>query len=895
MQQAGEVPMSRALAALVFVLAWLIPAPAEAQISCEDLGALLDLPPAEQTAFEAACAGPLTDEDQREQLYLGLDRLLRTGGWRATLAMRSLARPSPPSPAVPTIQRLLDHPGNCKAFDDAITRYLADRELGNVPRQIGLESLTGDAECTKQLEKVRTQLDVLIRDHVLLTFIGEPTDKAEVLTLDRTSDRMVQVGDRLEHRGLLLLLVPRGQRALIVVEQIEYDLAWTITRIYNRNAALERQHEVSCLDAEFATDSQSDLLLLADGQPIAATLIEQRSTSTSKHELLRMVLSLPPGEHDLVMVPRGRLLTCDEQRESEALTFAKAIEAQLGVERRLPTVTNVCTPLSQDFRGLQTNQTRYGIAQIEVDDACIEAGLAPARIRRHVEQYADNLASVRLEQLDAWSETLAIFQSLREGTDEPSKHDPLDDGQRTSQLAEEVMRQGVDVLLFFELHCNEDSDQVDFLGTQIDLRSYSLRPKSNSAGTETGDLRKTRLHTAPRKRAREAIDVVLGDLFGTGHVRVSQGAGGERGIRRYVSVASEYPRQLKPKMRIEIHRVPSADEPGSGMGHLDICGRLDAIHSLGLEANLAELHEDTLRLLEQLQVSSVLDDPAATLAAIPKSEHELIPWDGVVEATGLAAGEYVVWVSRQPGPSPTNAADQFDARCFEVTEPSLEIWASMATGVRTRGVDPRYNPRRDQANHLRVLAGLRARSHWFLEGGGLLGYEYVQYHGETTPSWEDFDGIELGDTGSAEIDWARHGLLVGLFVGVDLPFAACAWRTPHSKPCRGRLSRVSGFVNAQVIGNLGFLDTRDLPADFTGVTTTFDPDADLSVLAGVRVITSPRRRLSMFFASTWADIDSVAAIAFDPSSRTAQAALLTFDFAWRWTLGIELAFALRPR
>src|SRR5262245_9148830 len=72
----------------------LEPTPAPAEVSCSDVTALLDLADADRATFEALCASKPVSGADREQLQLSLDRLLRVGDWRATLAMRTLADPS---------------------------------------------------------------------------------------------------------------------------------------------------------------------------------------------------------------------------------------------------------------------------------------------------------------------------------------------------------------------------------------------------------------------------------------------------------------------------------------------------------------------------------------------------------------------------------------------------------------------------------------------------------------------------------------------------------------------------------------------------------------------------------------------------------------------------------
>src|SRR5262245_2358013 len=72
----------------------LEPDPGHTNVSCNDVTALLDPAEADRTTFESLCSGAIVPAPERDRLQLSLDRLLRVGDWRATLAMRTLADPT---------------------------------------------------------------------------------------------------------------------------------------------------------------------------------------------------------------------------------------------------------------------------------------------------------------------------------------------------------------------------------------------------------------------------------------------------------------------------------------------------------------------------------------------------------------------------------------------------------------------------------------------------------------------------------------------------------------------------------------------------------------------------------------------------------------------------------
>jgi hypothetical protein len=876
----------------------LEPTPTPPEVSCRDVAALLDLTANDRTTFESVCSGTIVAEREREQLQLSLDRLLRVGDWRATLALHTLADPSTVArshdaahnPALevsdPVSLDLTKKFGQCAAIGTAIGKFVQELEEDRFPKQVGLELLRSDPTCAKQFHGVERELEALITSHVVVTFVGEPGDHARALFLDPGSSRLVQTAPTLEHPqhpGLQFLVVPRGKRVLLFVEQVEHDVAWTSTRIYNRNATLARQSEVACIDAKLTVDAGVDAAIVVDGQVLGRELIERRRGTQDQQ---RTVINVPAGEHHVLMVVHG----VSDEGEVRELSIPEAMEARLSVERKLTTTANACTAIEHDFHGLKTGQHRYGIARITVDERCEAAGLWSPRVRQHIEEYARLLEDkgVRLEQLDAWSEALAEFQLLQQGTG--ASDAMLDDRTRTAELAETVMRQGVDFLLFFELRCDAESDGVDVFGTSIDLRSFSLRPKSGGVA-ETRGLRDSRLHTAPRARVREAIDVVLGDLFGVGHVLLTSAPSGDRDASRQIRVAAEHPADAAPTVEVAVFRVSNRD----------ICKRLASINALERDSNLEDLRaEITGAIRRSKRKSKVESKPEAKgewvlfddrVEELDHVDHEhldgrMVPWNEAFNATGLPTGTYVAWIADVD-------AQRYDARCFEVHEQTFEYWLAVSAGTRYRGGIPKFNPRYDQVSHLRLTSGLRVHSRRYFTSGALLGFEHAVYDASSTPSWDDV-GVDYAGDGSVSLDYSRNGLLIGAFAGVDMPFCLGPW-VRRNASCKLFMRRLSWFVEAALMGNLGFLRVNSLPAGLSADATAFDPDLDVTLQGGIRILATPISRFGIILGSHWTDVTAVAANSRLPAGHAHAAAALTYDYAWRWTLGFELSLSRRTR
>jgi hypothetical protein len=559
------------------------------------------------------------------------------------------------------------------------------------------------------------------------------------------------------------------------------------------------------------------------------------------------------------------------QMRDKQVTIPAAIAARLSIERKAETTANTCTALEHDFHGLGTNQSRYGIARITVDEHCAATGLWSPRVRQHIEQYARLLENkgVRLEQLDAWSDALAEFQLLQQGSE--ASEAMLDDRKRTAELAETVMRQGVDYLLFFELRCDVEDDDVDVFGTAIDLGSFSLRPKSGG-GAETDGLRNSRLHTAPRARVREALDVVLGDLFHVGHVLLVDAPSGERDEIRHIRVAAEFPAQEQPNLEVAIFRVKNRD----------ICDRLESINSLARDRDLGDLRAE-LGNSTKSRDKWLLSEQSGE----PPDDAELSAWTDQFNVTGLPTGTYVAWIA-------DTDAQRYDARCFEVDERTFEYWVAVNAGARTRGKLSDFNPRHDRITHLRLMSGLRVHSRRYFTAGALVGYEHVAYEASTTPSWDEYDDIPYQPDGSVSLDYSRNGLLVGAFVGVDVPFCLVG-RGGQIEGCKLYLRRLSWFIEAAILGNLGFIDRRTLPTALADEADVLDPDLDVALQGGVRILATPTARFGIVVGSQWTDITAILGSSRTPAGQTHPAAAFTFDYAWRWTVGFELSLARRAR
>jgi hypothetical protein len=74
-----------------------------------------------------------------------------------------------------------------------------------------------------------------------------------------------------------------------------------------------------------------------------------------------------------------------------------------------------------------------------------------------------------------------------------------------------------------------------------------------------------------------------------------------------------------------------------------------------------------------------------------------------------------------------------------------------------------------------------------------------------------------------------------------------------------------------------------------------DPDLDVALQGGVRILATPTARFGIVVGSQWTDITAVLGSSRTPAGQAHPAAAFTFDYAWRWTVVFELSLTRRTR
>ncbi len=880
---------------MAFVGLWLLflGFPRESQAapdsSCVAARAISELEPDERERLRRMCeasgpSGAALDATDRTTVSAGL----YLEGWKAAFVARALATVHPPRAEASKLQRgherwvteLLarthrkgkaDVP-TCGTLRELVTSAIGDLEHGAGAVPPSVRDLAADRDCVTEDEQERLQ--TLSEGWRLLTIPRRTKDDVEAWVVDLDTLEVLDIqpipyaDDGTE---AWLLLLPKDHMVTVSVLQSELDVPWIETRrLVDIDIVLPRRN-AECVIIEAGTDAGSDWSVVVDGSPTPLEPVSTRGGGQTQ----RAILALPREPVD----PAGGVPSA--HRSSRELVFVSDHDdaapwvSSLAEER--DDDHGRCRSVAYDLTGLYSPQEHIGVAQVSVDQQCRDRGIVPSRVRSYVEGYAER-ADKTLIPLDTWAEVMEVFRDLESrlgsetSAERGASRGDLDDSQQMIVLASELRRKGIDSLLYFDVRCPKPSRGVTVIGTRVDLDSFVGRAQSKVTGIDTDELLAVRSHDSHSEQLRESMEVVLSDLLVQPHVRfVDPPARVERGVHHKLRAVGVH---VDHGLDIGVWALPGTN--------VAVCDQVQEVNDLS-----------SFDRFETIQTIARRNGKPVLIRGTIESQLD-------VELGGLEKGTYLAiasMASREGAPQ----SEVGYAVCFEVGQRDLEIFADIS-GFRQL-TQPRSAPVSTRFSFVRIGGGVRYSAWEYLEFGGRIGYELIEYSTDVVPTFDDLELIDIDSDGRTAVNWQRHGLFAGPFIGVRVPFGRFPWPTckrgtRDDDECavirerrQANPSLATFFLDAHGMVNFGIANIGGVPDAIVdaGVNSAFGADFDLGLTSGIRL--RPRRSMTFgVFAGVL-----VTDIANANTNNAIQHEFWTNDWGVRGLAGFELGFAQPSR
>jgi len=734
---------------------------------CDGAWAIDRLDADERLALHAACDGQAVPP---ATLHKTLRRLLGADGWHAgalawlvgptqtrrwTWSLSLPAKARSKAPPIDALQRAIDR--NMPAFaagercselrrSSLIADFLEAASNDSEPEELPFDSdflrcLGIDAHLSEGTRLLTIRADGL--DSLVVAF----GNTRSTLTRYFARDEMLLLG---KHR-FVIAAVPEGTPVTIIGNHRGQEVPLQWRAVVGRNQAVwmvpVRQACVS-----FNVRLGDDERLFVDGQEVPA-LAEKGGRAIDQPMILSR--DLPQAvvpDHEIAV------LSCTEE-QSCAIRYLSKIPAAT----QRPEPRHLCEPFRLDLR--PRKQQQVAVIRTSRGATCDQSPLWADDLRDRIRYFLTTDARHRgkreLADVYAYAEISGALASLEGDISQgPGAAKGPDRGVDTSEalgtVAKEAWRQGLDMLMTFEVQCLPKPDQPDeytyslqgtmigvdeifgrgFYGDQgLDLDRYI---KIESISFDSPSLQDAalaalldRLFSVPSSRFlhdqistnyREPAQLRVGTMF----------PGGDE------TVTPEALRVLFKRMprRRGIDRSPLADR---GTWRPEICDRLTRVSRSG---------DETMK-----EVAITLDElPGKTgelnmLLSREGTDHSVSRQSGIHsrDLTPRLPGWYLV--ARQDEGGAVS-----DAICVDATYSSREIWGELMvaggpTVLTSTEVDTFLT---------RARVGYAYYPFSWLGVGVRGGYQNARYTlSEGVASWQDLDVV------SPSISWQRHALTVG--------------------------------------------------------------------------------------------------------------------------------------
>lgn len=565
----------------------------------------------------------------------------------------------------------------------------------------------------------RVELVTLRADNVESVVVVAATPESTTVTR-LVADEAVALG----RRRFLVAAVPPSASVTVVakVRGVEVPAVWQGLVPYDMVAWADAP-AMTCLSLDAALDADAALFL--DGVPVPA----------EGREIAR-TLSVSREEHQLVV------LSCPSGAERCFVRYQTALAGET-LQRRINDCRTIRLDLARGSRDV------VAIVQAAQNEACREAplradslpGMAAEylRVGRPRERYEFR----NLTEIAALTDALVTLRGRlnQESGEVAGAERGADSARLISGAANEAWRQGIDVLLSFELLCSQSEGGWRY---QLETKSMALsslfgRGKSGADGLDLQGLIEVEAEDLVLpERYRQALEMTIDRLLKIDYVRLM-----------HYRVSASY--EQTPELRVARHDGRCGDGPCASPRLLVTARRVSAA---GRPAACAQLEQHTARSQAAVQAAQ----QAYAAASSREMSLELMPdasaGDGAraaVMRTRLAAespGWYIV-LARRAGAEAVG-----DALCVELTTATRELWLDAAMSGRGLHLLPRGSP---EELYLRTRVGYTRYLRPSIGIGSFLGYAYTRYAlADGRPSWSDLQSLDM-----SALRWARHALLIG--------------------------------------------------------------------------------------------------------------------------------------
>lgn len=750
----GAVLVAVVVAALA---AWSRPAAAAEPSACALASTLAELAPGERKALEQACEGGAAPAEPA--LHAAILRMTSLPGQRTAALARLLAplrgqrsllirRGDGLAPDLTRAQAsLVARPEalagpNCADLRRAVETFVNDTQGGEAAASPFLHDDPALARCLGNdgaaLQPVR--LVALRADSVDELFIAAAAPDFAHLAWLQPRDALV-FG---RHR-FFVAAVPPGAAVAAVARLTNTEIPATWREIVSDDVvAWSEPPALTCINLDVRLGP--DAAVFVDGAPMP-----RDESGVSR------VLTVSRQEHDIVA------LECPEKGAPCHVRYREELPAA-ALQRR----TSQCLGVRLDIAARP--RPTVAILNVTSGDSCREAPLRADGTRQAASDYLTFETSHRrthdFRDLEAYAAATDALFELRTrlqpgaGATTGAKAGP-DGTDLLGTAAKEAWRQGIDLLLSFDLQCNRRGDAWTYRvsATRVALGSMFRRGLYSGAALDLGSFIES---VTEEFRAVERYSVALANVIDRSleapYVRLlpeRPSAPYRQGVplvvQRYAGRPSDAPCKEDEPAACTRHERPlvvRAHRLGLGGARPLICNQLDQSPTH---------HRDQLaaaRKAIQAQkgaplVVSTQRDPASSGDLRARSERaHLRP--GV-------PGWYLVaahW---------GDDGDLADATCVELAAPPREIWADITMSFSALQYAPLLAPdqfyaraRFGYTHYLRPILGL----------GIFVGYAHTSYAlPDPRPAWQD-----LGVEGTTPLEWRRNAMLLGGIIELRAPF-----------------------------------------------------------------------------------------------------------------------------
>ena len=766
---------------------------------CSITEAVGELTPVGREALERACEGGPAPE---EALQSAIFRMVSLPGWRsAALAQllapmrgspRILRRAGASAPDLPRAQaslavrpEVLAGP-QCNDLRRAVESFVADTQQGEPAASPFIHDDPALARCLGvDPDALRsTRLVALRADQVEELFVA-------VAAPDFASITWLQPRDALafgRHR-LFVVAAPPGASMLAVARLANTEVPAVWRGIVSHDeVGWPESPELTCIDLDVRLGPTGRFYV--DGAPIPR---DEGGVSR--------VLTVTRQSHEIVA------LECPEGATQCHVRYREELPANA-----LQRSTHQCLGVRLDLapRALPT----VAILDATQGRSCATAPLRADGLRQGAAEYLSSgppRASHDFHDLAAFAAATDALAALRARlhpvAGAATGPDPGADGaDLLGSAAKEAWRQGIDVLLSFDLQCvrREDAWVYRLTATRVALSSMFSRGRHGGGSLDLGSFIES---SVEEFRALERLPVALASVIDRSlampYLRmlvdattVAYRRGAALTVQRHAGGPDAQCGPECPERAV----VVRARRLTLGSARPELCRRLE--QALVAEPGLLAEAERAFRAGRGAPIDLPLqpDRAAAGGRLLARSDR--------AHLRGQLPGWYLV-VARWAGEDAPHAA-----ACVELTAPAREVWADVALSIGAMHLAP--NPAPDQlyartrlgyTHYLRPIVGL----------GVFAGHGYTHYEWhDGRPAWQDLDV-----QGNSALVWQRHALLVGGVVELRTRVA----RLPFDLRLRAAPTLSVGFLRLGRIppGMTEFRDRND----------TLDVDLDLHFDAAV--------------------------------------------------------------